>query len=121
MQLFGYEVLRVNELGGIREKLNQSLMTRDWLTETARLAEVRAVEAAARATSAEAMVRLQAKSIERLMESNDRMVGLVADMRRVGFGILEPLPEVNDTPTTIEQADAAAVAADPELEADDDL
>jgi hypothetical protein len=78
------------------------------------------VEARARADFAEQIVQLQTASIDRLMASNDRMVDLVASMRRTGFGILEPI-ETNDEPDTIDGADADAVRADPDLEADDAL
>lgn len=73
-----------------------------------------------RADVAERMVEHQDASIKQLMASNDRMVDLVASMRRVGFGILEPI-ETSDTPATTDQYDREAVEQNPDLAADDDL
>jgi hypothetical protein len=75
--------------------------------------------AAGRADHAEAMVKLQARTVERLLESNERLTKLVGDMRRVGFGILEPI-ETSDTPATTADYDREAVEQNPELGADDD-
>jgi imidazolonepropionase-like amidohydrolase len=82
-------------------------------------ARTHAAMAIGRAEHAEKICALQAKSIEQLMASNERMVGLVADMRRVGFGILEPI-DTNETPDTTTQYDREAVEEDPDLLADDD-
>lgn len=81
--------------------------------------EKRRREMSARAAFAEDMVRQQRSTIEQVMASNERMVELVASMRRVGFGILEPI-ETNDTPATVDQADREAVELNPDLEYDDD-
>jgi hypothetical protein len=75
--------------------------------------------AAGRADHAEAMVKLQARTIERLIESNERMVEAGRRHAPVGFGILEPI-ETNDTPATTADYDREAVEQDPELGADDD-
>jgi hypothetical protein len=119
MEVFGYAVWPAAELRRLHESLAHEAAAKRTAVAQHDLALERFIQANARAASAEAMVRLQAKSLERLMASNERMVGLVADMRRVGFGILEPLGEVNDTPTTIDDADREAVQADPDLEADE--
>jgi hypothetical protein len=105
-----------NELQGLRKRSGELEAQLAELTNVRELARV----AEGRAEHAESMVRLQAKTIERLMDSNDRMAKLVGDMRRVGFGILEPL-EVNEESTSTLDADRAAVEANDELAADDDL
>lgn len=73
--------------------------------------------AVSRAMFAEGIIRMQTASIEQLMASNERMAKLVGDMRRSGFGILEPI-ETRDTPATVDEADRDAVEEDPDLEAD---
>lgn len=124
--MLGYTLVKEQDLTDLREayrmmKESEGLVTAllGQARETAQLAEARAIEGRARAEHAERMVQLQAKSIEQLMASNERMVGLVADMRRVGFGILEPI-ETNETPDTTAKYDREAVEEDPDLEADDD-
>jgi capsid portal protein len=112
MEVFGYALGPAVELRRLHADLARE-------TDAKRTAVAQRDAERARAESAVTVARLQARTIERLMASNERMVGLVADMRRVGFGILEPLGDVNDTPTTIDEADREAVQADPDLEADE--
>jgi hypothetical protein len=101
MEVFGYALWPAVELRRLHADLARE-------TDAKRTAVAQRDAERARAESAVTVARLQARTIERLM-----------DMRRVGFGILEPLGDVNDTPTTIDEADREAVQADPDLEADE--
>lgn len=70
-----------------------------------------------RAEFAEATVQGQNGIVARLMEQSERMIGIIADMRRLGFAMPADLGEPNDALQSVADDDAAAVKADPTLAA----
>lgn len=81
------------------------------------------VEAQKRAETAEAIVKGQAKHIEALAASNDKMLESIVDMRRVGFSLpsdvlSEPDP---DGISSVHNDDLEAIKDSPHLAAADDF
>jgi len=73
-------------------------------------------EATKRAETAELIARGQAKHIEALQRSNDKMLSAITDMRRVGFAL--PLDIADPDPeglTSVDQDDRHAVQHDASL------
>lgn len=126
MRVLGYVLVKEEELQQLRLEKAQEARAAEARADAcaalrAHLATAResAQMSAGRYLAAENTLGLQARSIEQLMASNERMVKLVSDMRRTGYGILEPI-QTRDVPETVDDVDREAVERNPALGADDE-
>lgn len=117
MRILGWTLMRPLQLEVLRNTMHEDRARARMLERDRAQLRRDLTQALHRAEFAEATVQGQNGVIAQLTLQSERMLGIIADMRRLGFAMPADLGEPNDALQSVADDDAAAVKADPTLAA----